>query len=61
MKKTYIIPEMITVRFGMVQPIAGSMNLTGESTGSASFYDENATGNAMSKGYSDVNVWDEEW
>ena len=61
MKKTYIIPEMITVCFGMVQPIAGSMNVTGESTGTASFYEENATGNAMAKGFSDKSIWDEVW
>lgn len=56
MKKTYINPNMLVVRLAMTQPIAGSLTPDG-----ATFYNENATGEAMTKGTSDVNVWDEEW
>ena len=60
MKKTYINPSIVVVRLGMTQPIAGSG--TGSlSTTSATFYDDNATGAAMTKGIGDVNVWDDEW
>ena len=58
MKKTYINPSMLVVHLGMTQPIAGSGSL---STTSATFYDDNATGAAMTKGIGDVNVWDDEW
>ena len=49
---------MLVVRLGMTQPIAGSLTPTG-----ATFFDEDATGDAMVKGnsVSDVNVWDSEW
>ena len=58
MKKTYINPNMLVVRLAMTQPIAGSLTPDG-----ATFYNENATGEGavLTKGTSDVNVWDEEW
>ena len=58
MKKTYNSPSMLVVRLGMTQPIAGSLTPTG-----ATFFDDDATGEAMVKGnsVSDVNVWDNEW
>jgi hypothetical protein len=62
MKKTYINPSMLVVRLGLTQPIAGSgsLGITGDS-GSATFYNADAEGAAMTKGSSDVNVWDDEW
>ncbi len=56
MKKTYNSPSMLVVRMAMTQPIAGSLTTT-----SATFYDEDATGEALVKGTNDVNVWDNEW
>ncbi len=58
MKKTYNSPSMLVVRLGMTQPIAGSLT-----PDSATFFNEDATGDAMVKGnsVSDVNVWDNEW
>lgn len=47
---------MLVVRMAMTQPIAGSLTTT-----SATFYDEDATSDALAKGASDVNVWDSEW
>ncbi len=58
MKKTYINPNMVVVTIMHTQPIAGSLTPAG-----ATFFDEDATGDAMVKGnsVSDVNVWDNEW
>ena len=58
MKKTYINPNMVVVTIMHIQPIAGSLTPAG-----ATFFDEDATGDAMVKGnsVSDVNVWDNEW
>ena len=58
MKKTYINPNMVVVTIMHTQPIAGSLTPAG-----ATFFDEDATGDAMVKGNSpsDVNVWDSEW
>jgi len=59
MKKTYINPSILVVSLAMTQPIAGS--LTRES---ATFYDEDATGDAMVKensGITNRSVWDNEW
>ena len=56
MKKTYINPSIVVVQLGMTQPIAGSLTPEG-----ATFYNEDATGAAMTKGIGDVNVWDDEW
>ena len=59
MKKTYISPNMLVVRLGMIRPIAGSL-----STDRATFYDTDATGDALGKEYnpiSDKSVWDNEW
>ena len=60
MKKTYISPNILVVRLGLTQPIAGSLNVN-ETSGSATFYNTDATGEGMTKGISDVNVWDNEW
>lgn len=60
MKKTYISPSLLVVRLTMTQPIAGSLNVEGTS-GSAQFYDADATGAGMAKGITDVNIWDNEW
>jgi len=56
MKKKYISPESITVRLAMTQPIAGSLTPEG-----ATFYDENATGEGMVKGFNGIIIWDDEW
>ena len=58
MKKTYINPSMIVVRLGMTQPIAGSLTTT-----SATFYDDDAIGDAMVKEnvIPDIDIWDNEW
>ena len=63
MKKTYISPNMLVVRIGMVRPIAGSLTID-ENGGSATFYgDTDATGEAMGRDnyVSDYNIWDDKW
>ncbi len=63
MKKTYIIPEALTVRLNMSNIIAASpspVTITGDS-GSATlnnFQTEDGAG-ILVKG--DVNLWDNEW
>ena len=49
---------MIVVRLGMTQPIAGSLTTT-----SATFYDDDAIGDAMVKEnvIPDIDIWDNEW
>lgn len=49
---------MLIVRIGMVRPIAGSLN-----TESATFYDGDATGEAMGRDnyVSDYNICDNKW
>ncbi len=47
---------MVVVTMMHTQPIAGSLTTT-----SATFFDGDATDEAMTKGVSDVNVWDSEW
>lgn len=57
MKKTYIQPAETVVRLIHRQNIlVGSINTSG-----ATFFDDDATGDAMTKGIYDVNLWDEEW
>lgn len=58
MKKTYIIPEMLTVRTAQVLPLCGSLTEQG-----ATFFDADATGAAMVKENSrpSYNVWDDDW
>ena len=60
MKNTYISPEIVIVRLDMTRPIAGSLEVTG-TTGSATFFEEGATGEGMAKGVTDINIWDDEW
>ena len=55
MKKTYIIPAMQTVKVAQNLPIAGSLGTSG-----ATFYDDNATGAAMTK-QNNYSVWDDDW
>lgn len=64
MKKTYIQPNTVVVSIMHTQPIAGSnMNVTS----SGDTFDLSGAGTAtsgaeaMTKGTSDVNVWDDEW
>lgn len=57
-KKTYIIPETLTVALGTMQMMAASNpDVTINTSGSNSV---NAA-NVETKEVSDVNVWDEEW
>ena len=61
MKKTYISPSFVSVELtSRIIMAPGSLNIDGDS-GTASFYNENATGEAMAKGVTDVNLWDNEW
>ncbi len=64
MKKTYIIPMTMMVAVQQQMVIAGSLTANGAS-GSATFYNANATGEAMVKGdngsQSSYNVWDDDW
>ena len=63
MKKTYINPETIVVRLMPTTVLASSpFNITNDGD-TAPLINTSATSgeDAMSKGVSDVNVWDEEW
>ena len=55
MKKTYIIPEMLTVHVSQTLPLMGSITLTG-----ATFYETDATSDALTKQYN-YSVWDDDW
>ena len=54
MKKTYIIPEALTVALGTCQMMAESLPVGGEGT------IENPN-DILTKENKDVNLWDEEW
>ena len=58
MKKIYIQPNTVVVPLMPTQPIAGSLTTDG-----ATFYDTEATGEAMTKENvpSNSSIWDEEW
>lgn len=57
MKKSYIIPTLQIVKIEQTQPIAGSLTTSG-----ATFYDENATGEALVKGnVHHYDVWEDDW
>ena len=56
MKKTYIIPEALTVSLNTSNIIAASNPQAGVDPG-----EEVEAGNLDVKRASDVNVWDEEW
>ena len=59
MKKIYISPSLITVTLSARRQIMLQGSLT---TDGATFFQEDATGEAMTKGViSDRNVWDNEW
>lgn len=63
MKKTYIIPETIVVRLMPTTVLASSpLNVTGNGD-TAPLINESATNgaDAMTKGFTDINIWDEEW
>ena len=59
MKKLYIIPTLQIVKIEQTQPIAGSGELT---TSGATFYDDDATGEALVKGRTQhYDVWEDDW
>lgn len=59
MKKSYIIPTLQIVKIEQTQPIAGSGSLT---TSGATFYDDDATGEALVKGRTQhYDVWEDDW
>jgi len=63
MKKTYIIPEALTVVLGTCKMMANSpLSVTADGD-EYNLGDDSAPNgdNAMVKGVSDKNVWDEEW
>jgi len=55
MKKTYIIPEMLIVRVSQTLPLMGSLTTAG-----ASFYETDATSEALTK-HNSYSVWDDDW
>lgn len=55
MKKTYIIPEMLSVQLGTCRMMAESPNITIDDNDSV---DASHVG---TKEITDVNIWDEEW
>ena len=57
MKKTYISPNMLVVRFGMTRPLAASPFVLNNDAGNALDSED-----ILSKEVStNVNVWDDEW
>ena len=64
MKKTYITPELKAVYTAQTLLQSGSLTISG-TTGSATFYDGDATSAAMVKGdrgsRESYNVWDDDW
>ena len=61
MKKSYIIPTLQIVKIEQTQPIAGSGSLN---TSGATFYNEDATGEALVKGHNGRTGsvdWDDDW
>lgn len=61
MKKTYIIPEALTVSLNTSNIIAASPNnitINGDS-GSATFVEDGTPGDVLTK--ESKSVWDEEW
>ncbi len=64
MKKKYISPNMLVARLGITLPIAGSLTTNeDDEVVSATFYNENAKGDAMGRDNSikDYNLWDNAW
>ena len=63
MKKTYIIPEALTVSFNTRTNILTGSDLhkVGDDYVGKLYDDTNATGAGLAKGVSDVNIWDNEW
>ena len=63
MKKTYINPETIVVRLMPTTVLAASPLSITNNGDTAPLINTSATSgvDAMTKGTSDVNVWDEEW
>ncbi len=55
MKKTYIIPEMLSVQLGTCQMMAASKPIGNTPTDPDEFEVKEQTG------ITDKNVWDEEW
>ena len=62
MKKTYIMPEALTVVLGSIRMIAASADLEDNGNGGLEGnLGGDATGPGLTKEISDKNVWDEEW
>jgi len=59
MKKTYISPELITVRLAMSHPLATSQPIIGIGTTSCNAGDLDAR--EYNNTVRDVNLWDNEW
>ena len=55
MKKTYIIPEMLTVRVSQTLPLMGSLTPDG-----ATFYETDAINEALTK-HNSYSVWEDDW
>lgn len=55
MKKTYIMPEALTVVLGTCKMMAESPNITIDDDDSVD------AGNVETKEITDKNLWDEEW
>ena len=60
MKKTYIIPEMLTVQLGTCKMMAESLTINTGGTGSD---DDTITdpNQCLTKEHKDINLWDNEW
>jgi len=56
MKKTYIIPEMLSVQLGTCKMMAESLPV-----GETPITDSNEILTKEQSGITDKNIWDEEW
>lgn len=59
MKKTYIMPEALTVELGTTQMMAQSLVIHKDPTDPDDII--SASGDILTKENKDVNIWDEEW
>lgn len=59
MKKTYIMPEALTVELGTTQMMAQSLVIHKDSTDSDDIISD--PDDILTKENKDVNLWDEEW
>ena len=58
MKKTYIIPEMLTVQLGTCKMMAESLPVV---SGGSSDDEVNDPSQILTKEHKDINLWDNEW